>query len=122
MTEEANRFPILIDFSDWLWTRHGVTVPAASIVIHSTEWEGGDKHGKPDGEWPNKVTYSLGDNETSEFNTFVDLLCNFLHPRELLALTDKPRQWLFNEIGYSMRARMKPVAFPWPFNKRDREG
>lgn len=88
---KAGRFPIRIDFTAHLATK-GVDVPNAAIVIHSTYFDF-DDHAT---EWPEVVTYELGDNSTSKQILFAQMLNNY-HD-------NSKRDWFFKEISHATLA------------------
>jgi hypothetical protein len=101
-TDATTRFPIEIDFTDYLCD-NGAYVPGALIVIKSTCWDDGGKHeGKPEMELPEQVEYWLGDNMTFDKDMFVRMLNNYCF---------EPRAgWYYNRINWAIQDRMtKPI-------------
>lgn len=104
-------FPKEIDFTAWLQEREGICVPEAKIVIHSAFWHEGED-GKPDTQWPDKVTFYLGENFTNRQTIFAAMLCNACgNPYD--------HQWFYNRLSWAIQAQMEPNHYRY-FRQRKR--
>lgn len=109
-------FPKEIDFTAWLQEREGICVPEAKVVINSAFWHQGED-GKPDTQWPDKVTFHLGETSTDLQMIFAKMLANFIHwesiPDEVKLGKISYQLWLYNRISFAMLQQMEPHHYPY---------
>lgn len=101
--------PHEIDFSAWLAGRAGIDLPGLRIVIHSTEWEDRRHVCKPDTEWPDKVTYHIGEREVVREELQTHILAKAPHaiPDDRIVREYGPQQWAYNLISHATLGAMK---------------